>query len=79
MGLFNFRKTSANTSNGKNNIQKTSLLRTQGFEYLNSKEIYLDSACQSLRPQPVIDSFIEYYQNDGWVTFDVLKICQNNK
>lgn len=62
MGLFNFRKTSANTSNGKNNIQKTSLLRTQGFEYLNSKEIYLDSACQSLRPQPVIDSFIEYYQ-----------------
>ena len=62
MGLFNFRKTSANTSNGTNNIQKTSLLRTQGFEYLNNKEIYLDSACQSLRPQPVIDSFIEYYQ-----------------
>ena len=62
MGLFNFRKTSANTSNGKNNIQKTSLLRTQGFEYLNSKEIYLDSACQSLRPQPVINSLIEYYQ-----------------
>jgi len=62
MGLFNFRKTSANTSNGKNNIQKTSLLRTQGFEYLNNKEIYLDSACQSLRPQPVINSLIEYYQ-----------------
>ena len=62
MGLFNFRKTSANTSNGTNNIQKTSLLRTQGFEYLNNKEIYLDSACQSLRPQSVINSLIEYYQ-----------------
>ena len=54
MGLFNFRKTPDNSSNNKNNTQKTSLLRTKGFEYLNNKEIYLDSACQSLRPQPVI-------------------------
>ena len=62
MGLFNFRKTPDNSSNNKNNTQKTSLLRTKGFEYLNNKEIYLDSACQSLRPQPVIDSLVEYYQ-----------------
>ena len=62
MGLFNFRKTPDNSSNNKKNTQKTSLLRTKGFEYLNNKEIYLDSACQSLRPQPVIDSLVEYYQ-----------------
>ena len=28
MGLFNFRKTPDNSSNNKNNTQKTSLLRT---------------------------------------------------
>ena len=41
MGLLNFRKTPDNSSNDKNNTQKTSLLRTKGFEYLNNKEIYL--------------------------------------
>jgi cysteine desulfurase/selenocysteine lyase len=33
----------------------------KGFEYLSEKDIYLDSACQSLRPQPVIDELTNYY------------------
>lgn len=32
-----------------------------GFAYLGGDEVYLDSACQSLRPQPVIDAMTEYY------------------
>ena len=36
-------------------------LRATGFEYLKSHDYYFDAACQSLRPQPVIDSLVEYY------------------
>lgn len=32
-----------------------------GFEYLPADQIYLDSACQTLRPQPVIDALNDYY------------------
>ena len=32
------------------------------FGYLPESAIYFDSACQSLRPQPVIDAMNEYYQ-----------------
>ncbi len=31
------------------------------FDYLDKKNIYLDSACQTLRPQQVIDMMDEYY------------------
>ncbi|MBR5621474.1 aminotransferase class V-fold PLP-dependent enzyme, partial [Candidatus Saccharibacteria bacterium] len=31
------------------------------FGYLSENDIYLDSACQSLRPQPVIDALNNYY------------------
>ncbi len=31
------------------------------FDYLNTGEVYLDSACQSLRPRPVIDAINKYY------------------
>lgn len=31
------------------------------FDYLGEGEVYLDGACQSLRPQPVIDAVNEYY------------------
>ncbi len=31
------------------------------FGYLSENDIYLDSACQSLRPQPVIDALNDYY------------------
>ena len=31
------------------------------FDYLSEGEVYLDGACQSLRPRPVIDAVNEYY------------------
>ena len=31
------------------------------FKYLDEGEVYLDAACQSLRPQPVIDAINDYY------------------
>ena len=33
-----------------------------GFNYLNEKDIYLDGACQSLRPEPVIETLEKYYK-----------------
>jgi len=33
------------------------------FDFLKSGEVYLDSACQSLRPRPVINALNEYYLN----------------
>jgi cysteine desulfurase/selenocysteine lyase len=35
--------------------------RLEEFSYLGTDEVYLDAACQSLRPQPVIDALAEYY------------------
>ncbi len=32
-----------------------------GFEYLPADDVYLDSACQTLRPQPVIDALTDYF------------------
>lgn len=37
--------------------------RLPEFSYLNSDDIYMDSACQSVRPQPVVNSLTEYYEN----------------
>ncbi|MBQ3320777.1 aminotransferase class V-fold PLP-dependent enzyme, partial [Candidatus Saccharibacteria bacterium] len=31
------------------------------FDYLGEGEVYLDSACQSLRPRPVISALEKYY------------------
>ena len=31
------------------------------FDYLDEGEVYLDGACQSLRPRPVIDAINQYY------------------
>ncbi len=31
------------------------------FDYLGEGEVYLDAACQSLRPRPVIDAISKYY------------------
>ena len=31
------------------------------FDYLGEGEVYLDGACQSLRPRPVIDAINQYY------------------
>ncbi len=33
------------------------------FDYLNKENVYLDSACQSLRPRPVIEAINKYYTN----------------
>lgn len=33
----------------------------EDFDYLGEGEVYLDSACQSLRPRPVIDAINAYY------------------
>ncbi|MDR3125865.1 MAG: aminotransferase class V-fold PLP-dependent enzyme, partial [Candidatus Nomurabacteria bacterium] len=35
------------------------------FDYLGERNIYLDSACQSLRPRPVIEALNEYYTTYG--------------
>ncbi|TFD39641.1 aminotransferase class V-fold PLP-dependent enzyme [Cryobacterium sp. TMT1-19] len=35
--------------------------RLADFAYLEPDAVYLDSACQSLRPQPVLDALTEYY------------------
>ncbi|MFH0770493.1 MAG: hypothetical protein V1926_03900, partial [Candidatus Peregrinibacteria bacterium] len=35
------------------------------FAYLDPSACYLDSACQTLRPQPVIDAEMAYYQQYG--------------
>ncbi len=34
---------------------------TNDFDYIKPGEVYLDAACQSLRPQPVIDAINDYY------------------
>lgn len=33
----------------------------EDFDYLSEKDIYLDSACQSLRPRPVLAALEQYY------------------
>ncbi len=35
------------------------------FAYLADQDIYLDSACQTMRPQPVIDAVTAYYTEDN--------------
>jgi selenocysteine lyase/cysteine desulfurase len=41
--------------------QPGAVARLDDFAYLGPDEIYLDAACQSLRPQAVIDALGEYY------------------
>lgn len=36
--------------------------QTNDFSYLDEKSIYLDGACQSLRPEPVIEALEQYYK-----------------
>ena len=33
------------------------------FGYLGEGEVYLDAACQSLRPRPVVEAMEQYYYN----------------
>ena len=36
--------------------------QTNDFSYLKEKDIYFDGACQSLRPEPVIEALEKYYK-----------------
>ena len=36
--------------------------RLTDFKYIDDDDIYMDIACQSVRPQPIIDSLTEYYE-----------------
>jgi cysteine desulfurase/selenocysteine lyase len=45
-------------------IQTTSD-RLPEFGYLKTSDVYMDSACQSLRPQPVIDALNSYYHDNN--------------
>ena len=31
------------------------------FDYLGEKTVYVDAACQSLRPKPVVEALTRYY------------------
>ncbi len=42
-------------------MQLTTNINESDFSYLDDKIVYLDSACQTLRPQQVIDAMAEYY------------------
>lgn len=41
---------------------ETMLSARRDFEYLPNDMVYLDSACQTLRPQPVLDAMLAYFQ-----------------
>lgn len=47
------------------NLRETNIcgmiVRMKEFDYLGAKDVYLDAACQSLRPRPVIDAINQYY------------------
>ena len=36
--------------------------RISEFSYIDDNDIYMDVACQSIRPQPVIDAILDYYK-----------------
>ena len=46
----------------KKQVVENTTGRLPEFSYLGAGDIYMDSACQSVRPQPVINSLTEYYE-----------------
>ncbi len=42
-------------------MMQQSIKNIQNFEYLHKETVYLDSACQTMRPQQVIDAMTQYY------------------
>lgn len=52
------------SSNKQQSLKESNKTQSvKDFEYLNSDDIYFDSACQTLRSQPVIDAMNGYYHN----------------
>lgn len=49
----------------KTDTVQNSIDRLPEFNFIQNRDVYMDSACQSLRPQPVIDSLNAYYQTFG--------------
>lgn len=47
--------------NKKANTIQSSTDKLPEFSYIGKNDIYMDSACQSMRPQPVIDALNNYY------------------
>lgn len=37
--------------------------RISDFAYIDSKDVYMDSSCQTMRPTPVVAALTEYYKN----------------
>lgn len=62
MGLFSGR---TRTSGDASAATPTDGSERPDFAYLGADDIYLDSACQSLRPQRVIDAVTAYYTRYG--------------
>jgi cysteine desulfurase/selenocysteine lyase len=52
-GLFNKNKSTKIFNTAQNS----------SFAYLKADDLYFDNACQTLRPQVVIDAEVDYYQN----------------
>ncbi len=45
----------------KNKKEESASSIRKDFEYVSEETVYLDSACQTLRPQPVLDAMNEYF------------------
>lgn len=60
MVLYNISKGGLVFNKKAKNTQKPTD-RLPEFSYLKDSDIYMDSSCQSIRPQPVIDALNSYY------------------
>lgn len=49
----------------KNTVSDSLNSRSGDFAYIAIKDIYMDSSCQTMRPQVVIDSLKHYYENNN--------------
>jgi len=45
----------------KNNESEATLSARKDFEFVPEGTVYLDSACQTIRPRPVLDAVLEYF------------------
>ncbi len=46
----------------KKDVVQNASGRINDFAYIDSKDIYMDSSCQTMRPAPVISAITDYYQ-----------------